>query len=195
MTAVKEAPSPKVTNGPGQIKEITPRATTAVTKHYATPFAMMRRFADEMDRIFEDFGFGSRIHFPSFVTRGRELLRREVGIVPAEWSPKVDVVEREGCIVVRVDLPGMTKDEVKVEIGDDALIISGERKVEKKEEREGYCYNECSYGSFYRAIPLPEGVESGKATADIKHGVLEVTVPIPPCPEKKARRLEVREGK
>ena len=72
------------------------------------------------------------------------------------------------------------------------LTIQGERKHEKKEEREGYCYSECSYGSFYRAIPLPEGAEASKATADFHNGVLEVTVPAPSRPEPKARRVEVQ---
>lgn len=193
MTAVKEAP--KATNGPAQEKEIVPHRRELPGRWYGSPFAMMRRLAEEMDRAFEEIGFESRFHFPRLFTRGRELLRRETGLIPAEWSPKVEVLEKEGQFLVRAELPGMTKDEVKVEIAENLLTIAGERKQEKKEEREGYCYSECNYGSFYRAIPLPEGVDAAKATAEFKHGVLEVTMPAVPRPEPKGRRLEVKEAK
>ena len=99
------------------------------------------------------------------------------------------MLEREGQVVVRADLPGMSKDDIKVEVSDGLLTIQGERKNEKKEEREGYCYSECSFGTFYRAIPLPEGAEASKATADFRNGVLEVTVPaISPAAEGKTGR-------
>jgi HSP20 family protein len=147
-----------------------------------------------MDHLFEEFGLESGWHIPSFVTRSRELLRRGSGLVPAEWSPKIDVLHREGEFVVRVDLPGLTKEDVKVEVAGDVITIQGERKQEKKEERKGYCYSECSYGSFYRAIPIPEGAESSKATAESRKGVLVVTVPVATPPVQKARRLEVREA-
>jgi len=195
MAEVKEAPKPKTENGPGQMRDIAPRTSTTALTTNGSPFAFMRRFAEEMDRLFEDFGLESGWHMPRFLSRGRELLRREAGFVPAQWSPRVDVLEREGHFVVRADLPGLSKEDVKVEVSDNMLTIQGERKQEKKEEREGYCYSECSYGSFYRAIPLPEGAEPSKATAEFRKGVLEVAVPAPSRPEQKARRLEVREGK
>ena len=195
MAELKEAPKPKTENGPGQTKEIVPRTSNAPLMSNGSPFAFMRRFAREMDRLFEDFGLESGFHMPRFLTRGRELLRREAGFVPAEWSPRIDVLEREGQFVVRADLPGLSKDDIKVEVSDDLITIQGERKHEKKEEREGYCYSECSYGSFYRAIPLPEGADASKATAEFRKGVLEITVPAPSSPQPKARPLEIREGK
>jgi len=158
------------------------------------PFAFMRRFAREMNHLFEDFGLESGWHMPKLLRRSRKLLGRDE-FAPLEWSPRVDVVQREGQLVIRADLPGLSKDDVKVEVGDDAITIEGERKQEKKEEREGYYYSECSYGSFYRAIPLPEGADASKTTAEFHNGVLEVTVPAPSRPEPKARRLEVKEKK
>ena len=149
----------------------------------------MRRFAGEMDRLFEELGLGTRMHIPRILSRGHESLRREAGLVPAEWSPQVNVLLRDGQFVVRADLPGLCKDDVKVEVTDDMLTIQGERKHEEKQEREGYSYSECSYGSFYRAIPLPEGAEASKATADFHNGVLEVTVLRQPRPEPKAKRV------
>jgi len=193
MTAVKEVP--RTTNGPRQEKEVIPEKAAAPERWYANPMTMMGRLAEEMDRVFEDFGFEPRLHFPRLFGRGREFLRRATRTIPAEWSPNVEVFEKGGQFVVRAELPGMTKDEVKVEITENVLTMQGERKQEKKEEREGYCYSECSYGSFYRAIPLPEGVDASKATADFKQGVLEVIMPAAPRPETKARRLEIREEK
>jgi len=195
MAEVKEAPKPKTESGPGQTRDIVPSKSTAPMSSSGSPFTFMRRFAEEMDHLFEDFGLESGWHLPRFLSRGRELLRREAGLVPAEWSPRVDVLEREGQFVVRADLPGLSREDIKVEVSDDLLTIQGERTHEEKEEREGYCYSERSYGSFYRAIPLPEGAEASKATADFRKGVLEVTVPAPSRPEPKARRLEVLEAK
>jgi HSP20 family protein len=195
MAEVKEAPRPKTENGPGPSKDIAPRATAAPMKSNASPFAYMRRFAEEMDQLFENFGLQTGLRMPSFLTRGHELLRRDAGFIPGEWSPQIDVLEREGQFAVRADLPGLSKEDVKVDVTDDLLTIQGERKQQKKEEREGYCYSECSYGSFYRAIPLPAGAEASKATAQFHNGVLEIAMPAPTHGGKKARRLEVREGK
>jgi len=195
MAEVKEAPKPKTENGPGQAKDIAPRTTAAPAKSIGSPFTYMRRFAEEMDQLFENFGLQTGFRMPRLLTRGHELLRREAGLIPAEWSPQIDILEREGQFAVRADLPGLSKEDVKVDIADDLLTIQGERKQEKKEEREGYCYSECSYGSFYRAIPLPAGADASKATAQFHNGVLEVSMPAQAQGGKKARRLDVREGK
>ena len=195
MSEIKEAHKPKAPNGAPKPTAVAPSATSTSLSSTASPMELMRRFAGEMDRLFEDFGLKTRTHFPRFLSRGHELFRREPGLVSAEWSPQINILRREGQLVVSADLPGMSKDDIKVEVTDDMLTIHGERKHEKKEEREGCCYSECTYGSFYRAIPLPEGAEGGKATAEFNKGVLEVTIPAPNRPEVKAKRLEVREGK
>lgn len=193
MTEVKEAPKTKTGDGRQASKEIMARTAGAPLVGTQFPFAVMRRFAREMNHLFEDFGLESGWLMPRFLRRGRRLLERQIEAV--EWSPRVDVIQREGQVVIRADLPGLNKDDIKVEVTDDVITIEGERKHEKKEEREGYCYSECSYGSFYRAIPLPEGAEAAKAAAEFNNGVLEVTVPAPLHTEPKARRLEVKEGK
>lgn len=198
MAEVKDAPRAKTSSEPGSSAEFSRRTAAAPATQSAShgnPFAFMRRFADEMDHLFEDFGFSAGLHLPGPLTRGRELLRRESGLVPAEWSPRVDVLQREGQIVFRADLPGLSRDDVKVDVSDDTLTIHGERKHEKKEQREGYFYSECSHGSFYRAIPIPDGTDTSKVTAEFRNGVLEVTMPAPPKPEQKMRRVEIRESK
>lgn len=115
--------------------------------------------------------------------------------MPGVWSPRIDIVEKEGQFVVRADLPGLSKEDVKVDVVEDMLTIQGERKHCTKEEREGYCYNECDYGSFYRTVPLPAGADTAKATAQFTNGVLEIMMPAAPQEGKKARRIEVRDNK
>jgi HSP20 family protein len=154
-----------------------------------SPFAFMRRFSEEMDRLFEDFGFGRGFPAPPpdlglgrFGEAGGSL-----------WSPQVEVFERGGQLIVRADLPGMTKDDVNIEVADDALVIRGERREEREENEEGYYHTERSYGSFYRSIPLPAGVDAENANATFRDGVLEITLEAPQR-QSRSRRLEIREG-
>jgi HSP20 family protein len=191
MAEVKEAPKPKTHDGPGTTTDIATRPTGAPLSH-TSPVAYLGRFAREMDRLFEDFGLESGWHLPRFFSRGHELLRREAGLIPADWSPRVDVMQRDGQFVVRADLPGMSKDDIQVEVSNDMIMIQGERKHEEKEEREGCSYCECSYGSFYRAIPLPEGADAAKATAQFHKGVLEVVMPAPKPAADRPRRIDVQ---
>src|SRR4051812_495377 len=147
-----------------------------------SPFTFMRRFSEEMDRLFEDFGFGRSGLMPGI---GR-------GFDQALWSPQVEMFEREGQLVVRADLPGLTKDDVQVVITDDAIILQGERHNEREENGEGYYHTERSYGSFYREIPLPEGVSADNANATFRNGVLEVTMQAPARQEQSRRRIDIR---
>ena len=156
-----------------------------------SPFAFMRRFSEEMDRLFEDFGFGRGWLAPSF---GREFFPAAFGkFGQTAWSPQVEVFERAGQLVLRADLPGLNKDDVQVEVTDDALTISGERRSEHEEKGEGYYRSERSYGSFYRRIPLPEGVNADEANATFRDGVLEITMQAPQR-QQRSRQLEIKEG-
>src|SRR4030095_3006522 len=103
----------------------------------------------------------------SFPTRRSSDLR---------FSPQVDIFERNGKLVVRADLPGMTKDDITVEVTDDAVVMDGESRYEHEEKETGIYRSERSYGRFHREIPLPEGVKTENATATFKNGVLEVTL-------------------
>jgi HSP20 family protein len=157
----------------------------------SSPFTFMRRFSEEMDRLFEDFRVGGGFLAPSF-GRGLERLGE---LERSAWSPQVEVFERGGQLVVRADLPGMTRDDIDVDITDDALVLRGERKSEREEDEEGYYRTERSYGSFYRQIPLPEGASAENAAATFRNGVLEITMPAPERAEQpQRRRLEIREG-
>jgi HSP20 family protein len=95
----------------------------------------------------------------------------------AEWAPRADVFEQDGKLVIKVELPGVKKDDVDVAIEGGDLVLRGERKAEEKVEEKDFYRMERSYGSFYRRLPLPDGVAAADIKATFKDGVLEVTAP------------------
>jgi HSP20 family protein len=133
------------------------------------PFEMMKQFTEEMDKTFGGFG----------LWRGFEK--------GAIWSPAIEVFEKDGKLIVRAELPGVDKDNVKIEMTDEGLVVKGERKSEHKEEdkEKGFFKSEMTYGSFFRRIPLPEGVKFDDVKAHFTNGVLEITVPVPELVTKK----------
>ena len=153
-----------------------------LAKLAATPFAFMRRFGEEMDSLFADFGFANGWLAP--IERGTNLAQ---GI----WSPQVEMFERGQNVVVRADLPGLTKSDINVEVADNGITIEGERKNENEEKREGYYRSERTYGKFYRRVPLPHGVKAEDAEATFSNGVLEITMPAAKSEQKKSRKLQI----
>ena len=149
---------------------------------HSSPFGLLDRFADEVDRMFDDFGLG------------RSWGRTASGSGLMTWAPQVDVSQNNNELTIRADLPGMTKQDVKVDVTDDAVTIQGERKREHEEERGGVFRSERSYGSFYRVIPLPEGAIADQAKATFKNGVLEIKLPAPPEQVSHGRRLEISDA-
>jgi HSP20 family protein len=138
----------------------------------ASPFELMRRFTDEMDRVFSGLG------------RGGERA----------WTPAVEVRQKGDQLVVCAELPGMKKDDVKVEVTDEGLVIQGERKREEESREEGFYRSERSYGQFYRVIPLPEDAKVDQAKAQFNDGILEVSVPVPQQARPKRREIQIEGG-
>lgn len=138
-----------------------------------SPFSLMRRFSEEMDRMFS----------------GRGILRGS-GSEALQWSPAVEVRERDGKLEVVADLPGIKEGDVKVEVNDEGLVIQGERKHEHEEKGEGYYRSERSYGQFYRVIPLPEGANLDQARAEFHNGELRVSIPVPEQ-QRKTRQIPI----
>lgn len=136
------------------------------------PFAMMRDFLHEMDRFYAK--------------------------APTEkadwWAPVVEARRADGNFVVTAELPGLKKEEVKVQVTEDALTLEGERKQEKEEKSEEYYRSERSYGHFYRSIPLPEGADVDQAKAEFSNGLLRISIP---CAEvkQKVKEIPVQEAK
>jgi HSP20 family protein len=141
----------------------------------ADPFAFMRRVTEELDR--------------AFGLRGEVPVMPEV--YPRMWTPQVEVFERGEKFIVRVDLPGLTKEDVRIEVSPDELTIEGERKLEKEEKEEGLYRSERTYGKFYRRIWIPEHVKAENAVAVFRNGVLEIEMPAIPIPEAKKRTVEI----
>ena len=105
------------------------------------------------------------------------------------WMPAMDLVETEDHFVLRADLPGMSEDDVHIELEDNTLTVSGERKSEHEEKREGFYRSERAFGSFSRSLTLPQGVDPESVTASFDKGVLEVRIPKPE--QRKPRRIEI----
>lgn len=148
----------------------------------ASPFSFMRRFSEEMDRLFEDFGFGTLSR-----STGGEISPSEFG--RGVWRPPIEVSTKGENLIVKADLPGLSKDDIKVECTDDAITIQGERKHERSEEREGEFHSERFYGRFFRRVPLPEGTRAEDAKAVFRDGVLEITLKAPQ--KEKAREITI----
>lgn len=154
------------------------------------PFSVMRRISDEMDRLFEGFGFGRGAFGGEPGWQGALTGGAEQGA--SLWSPHLEMFERGGKLVVTADLPGVKKEDVKVEVDQDAITLQGQRRQEQTTQDRGYYRSERSYGSFYRTIPLPEGADPATATATFRDGVLEIALQ---APQKRSstRSLEIKD--
>jgi HSP20 family protein len=145
----------------------------------SSPFALMRRLTEDMEQWFAQQGLG----------RGGHSMAAGGGL----FAPAVEVFEHEGTFIVRADLPGLSKDDVRVEMTDDALLIEGERRAEHAERHGGMYHSERRYGMFRRQIPLPEEVNTDQATATFKDGVLEISMPAPER-QTRHRRIDIHEA-
>lgn len=105
------------------------------------------------------------------------------------WTPSVDLVRRDDALVLRADIPGIKPDEVKIEVEDDVLTVSGEHSEEKEEKKERYVRRERRYGSFSRSMVLPKGVAANDIEAKTEDGVLEVTIP---TPKEERQKVEIK---
>lgn len=129
--------------------------------------------------------------FGEFERRLDALFRRPFGLMGALAGPDVDIFEEGGDVVVKAEVPGMKKEEIAVEIRDDRLTISGEKKKEEKVEKKDYYRFERSYGAFTRSFTLPPGVRTDGAKATFRDGVLEIRIPKAEEAQAKVRKVVV----
>ncbi len=155
------------------------------------PFEEVKKLEEEIDGVFNDFWrTGGRRVLPSSVKR-----KGKDEIAPAGeefiWAPTTDVIDKEKEVIVKADLPGVDKKDIKIKVDPKSISISGEMKKEKKEKEEKYYVEERVYGSFNRTIPLPEEVDPEKAEAKFEKGVLEITAP-KVKPSKKVKEITLK---
>ncbi len=148
-----------------------------MTHRYLTkwePFSDLVSLRDDMDRFFETF-FGQH-------PEDREGF----------WTPILDIEDSNGNIVVKAEIPGMEKDEIKVSVRNNMLSISGERKQEIETKDKTFHRIERSYGKFSRTITLPSEVDADKIKAAYKDGVLNIILPKPESMKPKQIEVEIK---
>jgi HSP20 family protein len=141
------------------------------------PVRELNTLQNEMNRLFNSV-------FDTPAPNGGASLRR--------WIPAMDLVETDEDFVLRADLPGLSEGDVNIELEDNVLTVSGERKSEHEERKEGYYRVERASGSFSRSLTLPEGVNPDTIKASFNKGVLEIRIPKPE--ERKPRKVAIAVG-
>lgn len=135
--------------------------------------ARARRRFDDFERFFEQIMPGDRR--PSL--RWPRLFAPDLEALAEGGAPKVDVIDREDEVIVKAEIPGVKKEDIRVSVAANVMTIRGETKHEEKEERGDYYRCEMSRGEFSRMLTLPADVDDTKATAELHDGVLEITLP------------------
>jgi len=147
------------------------------------PFSLLRWLTNDIENVLQDFS----------VRRGLAPGNGRVRSVGG-WGPDVDILQRGDELVVRVDLPGVSKDDVRVDVTDEAITIEGERREEREEQRDGVYWTERRCGSFWRTIPLPDGAIADTAKATFRNGILEIVMNAPSREASRGRQLEIGDG-
>ena len=150
------------------------------------PFESLRQ---EINRLFDDFGWGSWQPVPRSLFAAEPLFRR--GLMRATM-PAVDVVESDKAYEITAELAGMDEKNIDVKVTDGRLTIKGEKQEEKEEKKKDYYLHERRFGSFERSFDLPESVDAEKIEANFKKGVLTVTLPKKAEAQKPAKKIEVK---
>jgi len=148
---------------------------------HGSPFAFMRRFSEEMDRLFEGVMGGDLSKAMDF---------RGFGSSTA-W-PQIEMSQRDHELVISADLPGVAKDDVQIEVSDGLLSIEGQRRQERERTEHGVHRTERSYGEFCRQITLPEGADVEHAKAVFHDGILEITIPTTEVSGPHGRKIEIQ---
>jgi HSP20 family protein len=139
-------------------------------------FPLFQRLSHELDALFEGFGMERPVY---------ENTR-------TAWAPTLEMFTKNNELFVKLDVPGIKKEEITIELTDGTLIVRGERKSEKEEKEHNLYTTERTYGSFYRTVVLPEGAKFELAKATLRDGVLEITMPLAKV-EEKTRKLDIVE--
>jgi HSP20 family protein len=159
--------------------DVTKKGASTLSPRYADPFHVLR---SEMDQLFD-----------SFLRRGFPVPRL-LGEEHQTLEPHIDVKENESAIVIEAELPGLDEKAVDLTLQDGVLTISGEKTFERKEEKDDYHLTERRYGSFRRALRLPETVDEDRVEALFEKGVLKVTLPKKPEAVRQQKKITIKAG-
>lgn len=147
----------------------------------------LARLHDDLDRLFDSFFESSGM--PSLARLSRPSWP---GLASSGFlRPSVDIAENKAGYTIRVEVPGVEKEDVKLTIEDDTLLISGEKRQEKEGNDGGYHCVERSYGSFQRVISLPADADQERMEAKFRNGVLTITLPRKPGVKSDAREIAI----
>jgi HSP20 family protein len=152
--------------------------TSKPVRAEATAFPLLRQFGRDVDWLFDRLGWNA--------IRPQDPTR-------AFWTPELEVLEGKNEFIVRMDVPGLKKKDVTIEITEQELLLRGERMQQTEEHGDRFFRTERSYGAFSRTVPLPESVKIDQAKASVLDGVLEVRMPMSPREEHR-RRLEIQDA-
>ena len=155
-----------------------------------SPFSLMHQGIDEMDRLFSRWTGGGGLLGEQGARSARGWMSQMVQSL-GDWAPAIEAFQRGNEFVVRAEVPGMTRTDLNVEVGDDSLTIRGERTHEQQDKSEGMFWTERSYGSFCRVVPLPPGAIGDSAKATFNNGVLEVVMQAPPAEARRGRKIDI----
>lgn len=131
--------------------------------------AIMRPLTDVRDQVERLFHELEEFQFPTF-PETRERHSRG-------WLPAVDLFEKDGNYHLKMEVPGIKPESIDIQVLDDAVVIRGQSREEKAEEKKDVYRRECHYGAIYRRVPLPGSVKAEGAKAELKHGILELSLP------------------
>lgn len=152
------------------------KSTEMARPTFRTPLALFDTFFNEVENLWPK----------TFFRPMHRRFEKEM-----TWMPTFDVYAFEGKLTVKADLPGLTKEDVKIFFEEGALVLQGERKEEKNVEKENYYLAECTYGAFYRRLPLAFKVDPATIVAHFTDGVLEIQIPMPKEELPKAQVIPV----
>lgn len=158
-----------------------------------SPFSFMRQGIDEMERWLGHMGWprGLASGAAGWSAPGGRGMMSQMMRQMGEWMPPIDAYQRGSEFVIRAEVPGMNRQGLSVEIGDDAITLHGERKREFEDDREGVFWSERNYGSFTRVIPLPSGAIADSAKATFNNGILEIVMQAPSPEARRGRRIDI----
>ncbi len=163
-----------------KIRNLLPAVRSGKEQEIDHPFYSLQR---DMNSLFDNF-------FRGFDISPRGFYESDLG----GFSPSIDVKENEKEFIIKAEIPGVEEKDVEVTVSNDSVTIRGEKKEEKEDKDKNYYYMERSYGSFHRIIPLAAEVESGRAQARFKNGVIDIKIPKSQNAQSRGVKIPIKTG-